>query len=168
VVERAGTTAAGTGEGLSPLPLVGRFANLALTLTITFIGLTAITFIIGRVMPADPVLAIVGDRASKEVYEAMYLKLGLDKPILLQYWIYVSSVLQGDFGKSIMTTQPVLDDIIRFFPATFELASVATVLGLLFGIPMGVVAAVRQGRLTDHIVRVVGLFGYSVPIFWRF
>ena len=163
--DRTGT-AAGTGKNLSPFPLLGRVANLAFTLAITFIGLTAITFIIGRVMPADPVLAIVGDRASGEVYEAMRLKLGLDKPLLLQYWIYLTSVLRGDFGTSIMTTRPVLDDVIRFFPATFELASVATIMGLIFGIPMGVIAAVRQGRLTDHIVRVVGLFGYSVPIFW--
>jgi len=165
VTDRTGT-AAGAGKGLSPLPLLGRLVNLTFTLAITFIGLTAVTFLIGRVMPADPVLAIVGDRASNEVYEAMRLKLGLDKPLLQQYWFYLTDVLRGDFGKSIMTTRPVLDDIVRFFPATFELATVATVMGLILGIPMGVVAAVRQGRLTDHIVRVVGLFGYSVPIFW--
>ncbi|MCK5273363.1 MAG: ABC transporter permease, partial [Alphaproteobacteria bacterium] len=117
-------------------------------------------------MPADPVLAIVGDRASNEVYEAMRLQLGLDKPLIQQYLIYLLNVLQGDFGKSIMTTRPVLDDLIRFFPATFELASIATIAGIFIGVPMGVVAAVRQGRLTDHVVRVVGLIGYSVPIFW--
>ncbi|MDH3914079.1 MAG: ABC transporter permease [Rhodospirillales bacterium] len=145
---------------------MARAANLLFTLSLTFVGLTAITFIIGRVMPADPVLAIVGDRAPKEVYEAMYLKLGLDKPLIQQYLIYLVNVLQGDFGKSIMTTRLVLDDLIRFFPATFELASIATLAGIFIGVPMGVVAAVRQGRLTDHIVRVVGLIGYSVPIFW--
>ena len=164
--DRTGTKAAGAGWRLSPPPFAVKLANLVFTLALTFIGLTAVTFIIGRVMPADPVLAIVGDRAPKEVYEAVRLQLGLDKSLLQQYWIYVSSVLHGDFGRSIMTTQPVLDDMIRFFPATFELASVATILGMLFGLPMGVLAAVRQGRLTDHIVRVVGLLGYSVPIFW--
>ncbi|MEE8202330.1 MAG: ABC transporter permease [Alphaproteobacteria bacterium] len=132
----------------------------------TFIGLTAITFVIGRVMPVDPVLAIVGDRASTEVYEAMRLELGLDKPIIQQYWIYLTNVLRGEFGKSIMTTRPVLEDLIRYFPATLELASVATLAGIFIGVPMGVVAAVRQGRLTDHVVRIVGLIGYSVPIFW--
>jgi peptide/nickel transport system permease protein len=158
--------AAGTGGGSSPRLFIAGTANLLFTLGLTFVGLTAITFIIGRVMPADPVLAIVGDRAPKEVYDEVYLKLGLDKPLIQQYLIYLLNVLQGDFGKSIMTTRLVLDDLIRFFPATFELASIATIAGIFIGVPMGVVAAVRQGRLTDHIVRVVGLIGYSVPIFW--
>jgi peptide/nickel transport system permease protein len=166
VAERFSTTTAGAGFGPSPQVFLARAGNLAFTLSLTFIGLTAITFVIGRVMPADPVLAIVGDRAPKEVYEATRIQLGLDKPLIQQYWIYLTKVLQGDFGKSIMTTRPVLEDLIRFFPATFELASVATLAGVLIGVPMGVVAAVRQGRLTDHVVRVVGLIGYSVPIFW--
>ncbi|MFQ5784497.1 MAG: ABC transporter permease [Alphaproteobacteria bacterium] len=156
----------GTGKRPSPYSFAAKAANLVFTLSLTFLGLTAITFVIGRVMPVDPVLAIVGDRASTEVYEAMRLELGLDKSLIQQYWIYLANVLQGEFGKSIMTTRPVLDDLIRFFPATLELASVATIAGIFIGVPMGVVAAVRQGRLTDHIVRVVGLFGYSVPIFW--
>jgi peptide/nickel transport system permease protein len=149
-----------------PPPIFMSIFRQITTLALTFVGLTAITFIIGRVMPADPVLAIVGDRASKDVYEAMYLQLGLDKPIYEQYLIYISNVMQGEFGKSIMTTRDVLDDIIRFFPATLELATVATVVGILLGVPMGVVAAVNQGRWIDHVVRVIGLFGYSVPIFW--
>ena len=156
------------GAARGPLlsPLFGQIANKLLTLFLTIVGLTAITFIIGRVMPADPVLAIVGDRAPKEVYEAMYLKLGLDKPLIQQYWIYLTSVLQGDFGKSIMTTHDVLDDLIRFFPATLELATVATIIGIGVGVPMGVLAAVNRGRWIDHLVRVIGLVGYSVPIFW--
>ncbi len=158
--------AAGTGGGSSPQFFIAKAANLLFTLSLTFIGLTAVTFIIGRVMPADPVLAIVGDRASQEVYQAVYMKLGLDKPLIQQYLIYLVNVLQGEFGKSIMTTRPVLDDLIRFFPATLELASVATIAGIFIGVPMGVVAAVHQGRLIDHIVRIVGLIGYSVPIFW--
>ncbi len=141
-------------------------AKHGFSILLTFVGLTAITFIIGRVMPADPVLAIVGDRASNEVYEAMRLQLGLDKPLIQQYLIYLSNILQGDFGTSIMTTRPVLDDIIRFFPATLELATIATIFGVFLGIPMGVLAAVNQGRLIDHVIRIIGLFGYSVPIFW--
>ena len=159
-------SAAGTGGGSSPQLFIAKAANLLFTLSLTFVGLTAVTFIIGRVMPADPVLAIVGDRAPQVVYDAVYLKLGLDKPLIQQYLIYLVNVLQGDFGKSIMTTRLVLDDLIRFFPATFELASIATIAGIFIGVPMGVIAAVHQGRLIDHIVRVVGLIGYSVPIFW--
>jgi len=166
VANSSSPSAAGTGGGSSPQLFIAKAANLLFTLSLTFVGLTAVTFIIGRVMPADPVLAIVGDRAPQVVYDAVYLKLGLDKPLIQQYLIYLVNVLQGDFGKSIMTTRPVLDDLIRFFPATFELASIATIAGIFIGVPMGVVAAVRQGHLTDHIVRVIGLIGYSVPIFW--
>jgi len=166
VANSSSPSAAGTGGGSSPQLFIAKAANLLFTLSLTFVGLTAVTFIIGRVMPADPVLAIVGDRAPQVVYDAVYLKLGLDKPLIQQYLIYLVNVLQGDFGKSIMTTRPVLDDLIRFFPATFELASIATIAGIFIGVPMGVVAAVRQGHLIDHIVRVIGLIGYSVPIFW--
>ncbi|MDH3630977.1 MAG: ABC transporter permease [Gammaproteobacteria bacterium] len=136
------------------------------SLLLTFIGLTAITFVIGRMMPADPVLAIVGDRASQEVYDQVYLQLGLDKPVYIQYLRYLEQLVEGDLGTSIMTAQPVLDDIIRFFPATLELATIATLLGIFVGIPMGVLAAVHQGRWPDHIVRVISLIGYSAPIFW--
>ena len=73
--------------------------------------------------------------------------------------------MRGDLGTSIMTARPVLDDLIRFFPATMELATIATVLGVFLGIPMGVLAAVRQGQWPDHVVRIVGLIGYSMPIF---
>lgn len=161
----------GAGESLSPSlptipPVVKKLANFFLTISLTFIGLTAITFIIGRVMPADPVLAIVGDRASQETYDLIYHQLGLDKPLIQQYFLYLGQVLQGDLGKSLMTSRDVLDDLIRFFPATLELATIATIIGLFLGIPMGVLAAVNQGRWIDHVVRIVGLFGYSVPIFW--
>ena len=117
-------------------------------------------------MPADPVLAIVGDRASNEVYQQVFLQLGLDKPIYIQYLRYLSQLAEGDLGTSIMTAQPVAEDILRFFPATLELATIATLLGIFVGVPMGVLAAVKQGRWPDHIVRVVGLIGYSAPIFW--
>ncbi|MCP4470381.1 MAG: ABC transporter permease [Gammaproteobacteria bacterium] len=141
-------------------------SGVIVSLILTFVGLTAVTFTIGRVMPADPVLAIVGDRASQEVYDQVFLQLGLDKPIYVQYLKYLGQLLQGDLGTSIMTAQPVAEDILRFFPATMELATVATLLGVFVGIPMGVLAAVKQGRWPDHVVRVIGLIGYSAPIFW--
>ena len=152
--------------GFALPPAVIKTFGVVASLSLTFIGLTAITFVIGRVMPVDPVLAIVGDRASQEVYDQVFLQLGLDKPIYVQYLLYLGQLAQGDLGVSIMTAQPVLDDILRFFPATLELATVATLIGVLIGIPMGVLAAVYQGRWPDHIVRVIGLFGYSVPVFW--
>lgn len=137
-----------------------------LTLVLTFIGLTAITFTIGRVMPTDPVLAIIGDRAPQDAYDRVYKEMGLDRPIYEQYGRYLNELAHGDLGTSIMTSQPVLEDIKRFFPATLELATIATLMGVLIGVPMGVWAAVNHGRFIDHAVRVLGLIGYSVPVFW--
>jgi peptide/nickel transport system permease protein len=84
----------------------------------------------------------------------------------VQFAFYIRDVLTGDFGMSLLTSRPVSEDIIRVFPATLELATLGTVIGVIFGVPMGVMAAVHQGRLPDHLVRLFGLFGYSMPIFW--
>ncbi|WP_281824664.1 ABC transporter permease [Jannaschia rubra] len=140
-----------------------RFAG---QIAFTFFGLLLATFLIGRVVPVDPVLAVVGDRASQSTYDAAYIALGLDKPLWEQFYLYTVRVLQGDFGQSFLTKRPIVEDIARVFPATLELATVAILLGTLIGVPVGVLAAVRQGRLTDQIVRVLGLVGYSAPIFW--
>ncbi|MFK5927745.1 MAG: ABC transporter permease, partial [Desulfuromusa sp.] len=133
---------------------------------ITFLGLLLITFLIGRVVPIDPVLAVVGDKASQEVYDRARLAMGLDLPLWKQFFIYLGSVLRGDFGTSVLTAKPVLEDILRVFPATMELAFFATLFGVFVGIPLGVISAVKRGGLLDHISRVVGLLGYSLPIFW--
>lgn len=147
-------------------PWLLRLARLAVTLVVTLLGLLMVTFVIGRVVPIDPVLAAVGDRASESTYHKVYLQLGLDKPIWEQFLIYVRHVLSGDLGESVLTSRPVLDDIIHVFPATLELSTVAIILGTVVGIPAGVWAAVRQGRLSDQVVRILGLVGYSAPIFW--
>ncbi|WP_246740933.1 ABC transporter permease [Mesorhizobium sp. NZP2298] len=140
-----------------------RFAGI---LALTLLGLIFITFIIGRVVPIDPVLAIVGDRALPETYARARQELGIDLPIYQQFWIYLLKVVQGDFGTSAMTSRPVLYDLAQFFPATLELATAATLIGVVVGIPLGVVAATHHGRWIDHVTRVVGLVGYSIPIFW--
>jgi peptide/nickel transport system permease protein len=140
--------------------------KLAVSVALTLLGLLTVTFLIGRVVPVDPVLAVVGDRASPQVYQRVYLELGLDKPLYEQFWIYLKLALTGDFGTSVLTANKVIDDIRRVFPATLELATLGTLIGTLLGVPIGVLAAVRQGRLSDQIVRVVCLVGYSAPIFW--
>jgi len=136
------------------------------TVALTFFGLLLVTFLIGRVVPIDPVLAAVGDRVTTEVYERVRSELGLDQPLYIQFYRYVMAVLRGDFGRSVLTSNPVLTDIKRFFPATFELATLATFFGVALGIPIGVAAAVRQNRWADQVIRVLGLLGYSVPVFW--
>jgi len=121
---------------------------------------------IGRFIPTDPVLAIVGDHASRASYERVRLEIGLDRTIFEQYALYLGRVLHGDFGHSVMTSNPVASDILHFFPATLELATLATVIGVLVGVPAGVAAGALKGRWPDHLVRFLGLFGYSMPVFW--
>ena len=140
--------------------------GLIFSLLVTFFGLLLVTFVIGRLMPTDPVLAAVGDRASLSTYNQVRAEMGLDLPIWHQFLIYAWKVLHGDFGMSILTAQPVLDDIRRVFPATAELATVGIIIGVVFGIPLGVWSAVYRNSLLDHVMRVLGLIGYSVPIFW--
>jgi len=142
------------------------FLSFVGTLFLTFLGLIFVTFMIGRIVPIDPILAAVGDRASADVYEQMRIEMGLHLPLWQQFFIYVGDVFRGDFGKSVLTAQPVLSDILRVFPATLELSTVAVLIGLVVGIPSGVVAAVYHGRWPDHLVRIIGLIGYSMPVFW--
>ncbi|HSK40508.1 MAG TPA: ABC transporter permease [Arenibaculum sp.] len=139
---------------------------MLLSVALTFLGLLLVTFLIGRVVPIDPVLAAVGDRASPEVYERVRQELGLHLPLWQQFGIYIGQVLRGDLGQSVLTSRPVLEDIARVFPATLELATAAVIIGVLFGVPAGVVAAVNRGRWPDHVIRILGLVGYSVPIYW--
>jgi peptide/nickel transport system permease protein len=140
--------------------------SFLVVILLTYLGLLAVTFFIGRVMPVDPVLAIVGDRAPAHVIERVRNELGLDKPLPEQFRIYLGKVLKGDFGTSVLTSNPVMQDIRRAFPATLELATLGILIGAGLGVPLGVWAAVRRGKLVDQIVRVIGLVGYSMPIFW--
>ena len=140
--------------------------GLLLSLFATFLGLLLVTFVIGRLMPIDPVLAAVGDRASVSTYNQVRAEMGLDLPLWHQFLIYAWKVLHGDFGMSILTARPVLEDLIRVFPATAELATVGIIIGVVLGIPLGVWSAVYRNSFLDHVMRVLGLVGYSVPIFW--
>ncbi|MHA3916036.1 ABC transporter permease [Halovulum sp. GXIMD14793] len=155
------------GRGFAPLlrwirPIVATI----LSILVTILGLLFITFMIGRVMPIDPVIAVVGERASDELYEAIYRQMGLDKPLLVQFFYYISDVARLDFGISYMNARPVIEDIKRVFPATLELATLGVFIGVLLGVPLGVMAAVKRGSWIDQIARVVALVGYSMPIFW--
>ncbi|MEM7489106.1 MAG: ABC transporter permease [Pseudomonadota bacterium] len=150
-------------------PIAPWFTGTVRTLgsvAVTMLGLLFVTFVIGRVMPIDPVLAIVGERASQETYDAVYERLGLDQPIVVQFAYYIWDVVRGDFGQSLLNARPVAEDIARVFPATLELATLGVLIGIVIGVPLGVVSAVRQGSWIDQIARVVALVGYSMPIFW--
>ncbi len=141
-------------------------AGVLVSLAFTFLGLLLVTFIIARVVPIDPVLSILGDRATEAQIEAERIRLGLDKPLWEQFGIYIWQALHGDLGVSIRTRQPVIDEIAQYFPATLELATLGTLFGVLLGVPAGVLAATKPGSLADQFVRLVGLMGYSMPVFW--
>ncbi len=159
----AAPAVAARGDAHRTLKAVGSFL---VVIFLTYLGLLAVTFFIGRVMPIDPVLAIVGDRAPESVIIRVREELGLNKPLWEQFYIYLSKVAKGDFGTSVLTSNSVLQDIRRTFPATIELATLGIIIGAGLGVPLGVWAAVRRGGIVDQIVRVMGLIGYSVPIFW--
>ncbi len=146
-----------------PVRALGGFA---LVTALTFLGLLAITFFIGRVVPIDPVLAVVGDRATPAQYEIARVAMGLDRPLVVQFLAYVGDVLQGDLGLSVSTGRPVASDLARVFPATLEMATIGIVIGVVLGVPMGVTAAARQGSWVDQAIRVLALTGYAVPAFW--
>jgi peptide/nickel transport system permease protein len=137
-----------------------------LSVATTLLGLLLVTFVISRLLPADPVLAIVGDHASETTIAAAREKLGLDKPIPIQFAIYLADILRGDFGQSVRTGKPIIEELAHVFPATLELATLGTLIGIVLGIPLGVWAAVRKDRAVDHLIRFFGLIGYSMPIFW--
>ncbi|MEQ5774564.1 MULTISPECIES: ABC transporter permease [unclassified Thalassospira] len=144
----------------------GSILRVVASVIITFFGLLLVTFLIGRILPIDPVIAAVGDHASEAIYNRVREEMGLNLPLWQQFFVYVNNVLHGDFGKSILTSQPVLHDIARVFPATLELATLGTIIGVILGVPTGVLAAVHKGKWPDHLVRIFGLVGYSMPIFW--
>lgn len=138
----------------------------ALSVCVTLLGLAALTFFIGRMLPVDPVVAVLGDNVSREAYDAMYHQLGLDQPLIVQFGAYLHGILTLNFGTSLSTGSPVAQDIARVFPATLELASVAVIIATGLGIPAGVFSAMYRDTWLDHVVRVIGLLGHSTPSFW--
>ncbi|HET9024639.1 MAG TPA: ABC transporter permease subunit [Burkholderiaceae bacterium] len=145
-----------------------RFALTRLSLIIpTFIGMTLLAFFLIRLVPGDPIETMAGERGIDAVrHEALRKEYGLDRPVLVQYAIYVGRVLHGDLGKSMITQEPVLREFGSLFPATIELAVSAILFALFLGIPAGMIAAVRRNSFFDHGVMGASLTGYSMPIFW--
>ena len=133
----------------------------------TFIGITLLAFFLIRLVPGDPIETLAGERGIDPArHEQLRKEYGFDRPLLVQYGIYVARVLQGDLGKSLITQEPVWNEFKALFPATVELALCAIIFALLIGLPAGILAAVRRNSIFDHGVMGVSLTGYSMPIFW--
>ncbi len=133
----------------------------------TFFGVTLLTFTMVRLIPGDPIELLAGERGvTAERHAALMAQYGYDRPILEQYVIYISDVLQGDLGRSLVTKKSVLTEFLTLFPATIELSVCAMIFAILIGLPVGIIAGVRRGTAWDHSVMSVSLTGYSMPIFW--
>jgi dipeptide transport system permease protein len=133
----------------------------------TFIGITLVAFFLIRLVPGDPIETLAGERGIDPVrHEQLRKEYGFDKPIFVQYGIYVGRLLHGDLGKSVVTQESVLTEFRALFPATIELAICAILFALILGLPAGILAAVRRNSIFDHGVMGISLTGYSMPIFW--
>lgn len=144
-----------------------RFILRRLLLTIpVLLGLTVLVFAIGRLLPGDPVALAAGPNATPAEIADYAREFGLDKPVYVQYWTYLKGLLQGDFGVSIFTRRPVIEDLRAYTPATLELVFAAMALAILIGIPAGLLAAVYRDRWPDYVSRVVALGAISMPRFF--
>ncbi len=137
-------------------------------LLILMIGLATIVFVLTRLVPGDPVSANLSQRNlnNPEIVEAFRVKWGLDKPVWEQYLLYMGQLFRLDFGTSMRTGKAVLDELIRCFPATFELAFFATLFASVFGVLFGVISALKRNSIIDQLVRSVSIVGVSIPTFW--
>lgn len=133
----------------------------------TLFGITVCAFAFVRLLPGDPILAMAGEHGvSPERYEQLKEQFGYNLPIVVQYLRYVGEILTGDFGVSISSKRPVIEDFSTLFPATIELSLCAITFAILFGIPAGIFAAVKRGSWFDQSLMGTALVGYSMPIFW--
>jgi peptide/nickel transport system permease protein len=155
--------------------LLERLTSMAITriiiprlilLLFVVLGVAVITFTISHLIPGDPARMIAGDRASAETLENVRRNLGLDRPVVEQFTIYIGNLLQGDLGTSLRTNRPVAADIRTFLPATLELGTVALFIAICLGVPLGVLSAVYKDGPIDQIARTVSVCGISMPVFW--
>ncbi len=137
----------------------------ALTLFLVLLGLAILIFVIARIVPGDPARIALGPLATAEQVRELREEMGLDDPFPVQLWTYLSGLVQGDLGKSLLTSRPVMDDLRAALPATFELVLFTIVLQIAVSIPFGVLAAIYRNTWVDNVLRVVSLIGVVTPGF---
>jgi len=135
-------------------------------LIVMLVGLLIVTFLISHVAPGDPASLAAGPDAPPEMVEQIRHEYGLDKPLPVQFVLYLEGILHGQLGQSVRTGHPVTEDLAEFFPATFELVTVSMLIAILLGIPLGMLSAVKQNHWFDHATRIVSVSGVAVPMFW--
>lgn len=145
---------------------MGEFLLRRLVLAIpTLLLAMTVVFLLARVVPGDPALVILGDQASLEALEALREKLGLDRPVLVQYVDFLGGILRGDLGRSLVTGKSVWAEVLAVIPYTLELTLAAILIGVLFGVPLGAYAALHRNALPDTLTRLLSLAGLSFPAF---
>lgn len=137
-----------------------------LALVPVMLGVSLLTFLLLRFTPGDPALVILGERATPDRVAELREQLGLNRPLPVQYLLFLNQILHGDLGRSIISNVPVIDELTARMPATIELVVVAMIFGLLIGIPAGIIAAMRRNTIFDYLSMVGALIGVSMPIFW--
>ena len=146
---------------------MGRFLARRLVLTIpVLLGVATRGFSLIHLLPGDPAQAMLGEAAPQSDVEELRRQLGLDRPLVEQYALFLGGLVKGDLGTSLRTGMPVTEQIVERMPATFELAAAAMLVAILFSMPLGIAAAVRRGTVVDHAAMTVSLAGVSVPNFW--
>lgn len=133
---------------------------------ISLLGVSMIVVALVQMLPGDPARVIAGLQASQEEVDRIRASLGLGEPILVQYWVFLTNLLQGDLGESARTGQPVLGEIMFRLPATITLAFVGTLIGSVVGVLTGVVASVKRSSKTDYALSFVSVLGVSIPVYW--
>jgi len=129
-------------------------------------GILTIVFVVMRLFAQDPVAMLIGEAATAPAIAELRAHLGLDQPVLVQYWIFLRQVFTGDFGVSLHTRLPVLPEILKRLPATFELGLFALIISTFIGISVGIISAVFQNTILDRLIVFLGLIGASLPVFW--
>ncbi|CAM2861497.1 ABC transporter permease [Helicobacter felis] len=132
----------------------------------TLFGVTIIVFAMVHLVPGDPALMILGEHASKESVEALREQMGLNKPLLEQYFLYINHIFHGDFGKSFMSGEPVIEEFLQRFPATIELSLSALIISIILGLFVGILAAIKRYSFFDYTSMSLALAGVSMPVFW--
>ncbi len=146
---------------------MGRFLARRLLLTTpVLLGVATLVFSLIHLIPGDPAQAMLGEAAPQADVVELRHRLGLDRPLIEQYGMFLKGLVTGDLGTSLRTGQPVTDQIVERMPATFELAAAAMIVAIAFAMPLGIVAAVRRGTVADHAAMTISLAGVSVPNFW--
>ena len=138
----------------------------ALLLGTMLVGLLTIMFVITQVAPGDPARLMAGPNATQDMVETVRREYGLDQPLARQFVSYLGGILHGDLGRSMVSTKPVLQELLRYFPASFELVLVAMGLGVSLGVPLGMLSAVYRDRWFDHLTRIFSVSGVALPAFW--